>query len=88
LKKKKILKKVSKAGIDNIKINKNIRSIRNIAVSLAQVKYIIFDIRFEIIIISISTSYKGISADQDTIIELGERFSIPDNSFRITFFNS
>jgi hypothetical protein len=85
---KKVLKKVSKTRIDSIKVNKNIRSVRSVTVSLAQVKYIIFDIRFEITIMSISTGYKGISADQEAIVKLGERLGILDNSFRVTLFNS
>jgi hypothetical protein len=37
---------------------------------------------------SVSTSYKGISADQEAVVKLGERLNILNNSFRIALFNS
>jgi hypothetical protein len=85
---KRVLEKVSKAGINSIKVNKSIRSVRSITVSFAQVEYIIFDIRFETTVINISISYKGISVDQEAVVELEERLSTLDNSFRIALFNS
>jgi hypothetical protein len=74
-----------KAGINSIKVNKSIRSI---TVSFAQVKYIVFDIGFETIMISISASCKNISVDQEAIVKLRERFIILDSSFGVALFNS
>jgi hypothetical protein len=83
--KRRVLEEVSKAGIDSVKVNKSVRSV---AVSFAQVEYIVFDVGFETTVMSVSASCKGISADQEAIVEPRERLATPDSSFRVALFNS